>query len=89
MAGVSLLEGLYTLGMALPERKPVEEELLDPTAIPRRYRRQRLKRRSLEERARERQLARLRFWLAVTIMIGTSIGLGIVIWNEVQRLFGL
>ena len=75
--------------MGLPERKPVEEELLDPTAIPRRYRRQRLRRRALEDRARERQLARLRFWLAVTIVIGTSIGLGIVIWNQIQRLFGL
>jgi hypothetical protein len=75
--------------MALPERKPDEDELLDPTAIRRRYRHQRLKRRVLEDRARERQLARLRFWLALTIVIGTSIGLGIVIWNQVQRLFGL
>jgi hypothetical protein len=75
--------------MGLPERKPVEEDLLDPTAIARRYRRQRLRRRALEDRARERQLARLRFWLAVTIVIGTSIGLGVVIWNEIQRLFGL
>jgi hypothetical protein len=75
--------------MALPERKPVEEELLDPTAIARSYRRQRLRRRALEDRARERQLARLRFWLALTIVIGASIGLGIVIWNQIQRLFGL
>jgi hypothetical protein len=75
--------------MGLPERKPFEDELLDPTAIPRRYRRQRLKRRALEDRARERQLARLRFWLAVTIVIGTSVGLSIVIWNQIQRLFGL
>ena len=75
--------------MGAPERRPVEEELLDPTAIQRRYRRQRLRRRALEERAYERQLARLRFWLAVTIVIATSIGLGIVIWNQIQRLFGL
>jgi hypothetical protein len=75
--------------MGLPERKPVEEELLDPTAIPRRYHRQRIRRRALEDRARERQLARLRFWLALTIVIGTSIGLSIVIWNQIQRLFGL
>ena len=75
--------------MALPERKPVEEELVDPTAVARRYRRQRAKRRALEDRARERQLARLRFWLALTVVIGTSIGLSVVIWNEIQRLFGL
>jgi hypothetical protein len=75
--------------MGLPEREPVEEELLDPSAIPRRYRRQRIRRRALEDRARERQLARLRFWLAVTIVIGTSIGLAVVIWNQIERLFGL
>ena len=75
--------------MALPERQPVEEELLDPTAVSRNYRRQRIKRRHREDRARERNLARLRFWLALTAVIATSIGLAIVIWNEIQRLFGL
>jgi hypothetical protein len=75
--------------VALPERQRVEEELLDPTAISRNYRRQRIKRRHREERARERNLARLRFWLALAAVVATSIGLAIVIWNEVQRLFGL
>lgn len=75
--------------MALPERQRVEDELLDPTAIPRNYRRQRIKRRVREERARERNLARLRFWLALTAVIATSIGLAIVIWNQIQALFGL
>lgn len=75
--------------MALPEREHVEEELLDPTAIHRSYRRQRIKRRVREERAREKHLARLRFWLAVTVVIATSIGLAIVIWNQVESLFGL
>ena len=76
--------------MALPKRKPVEEEeLLDPTAVQRAYRRERLRRRAREQRARERQLAGLRFWLAVTAVIGTSIGLAIVIWHEIHRLFGL
>jgi hypothetical protein len=75
--------------MAQPERKPVEEELLDPTAIQRNYRRQRIKRRVREDRAREKNLARLRFWLALTAVIATSIGLTLVIWNQIQRLFGL
>jgi hypothetical protein len=75
--------------VALPERQRVEDELLDPTAIPRNYRRQRIKRRVREERARERNLARLRFWLALTAVIATSIGLAIVIWNQIQALFGL
>jgi len=75
--------------VALPERQRVDEELLDPTAIPRNYRRQRIKRRAREERARERNLARLRFWLALTAVLATSIGLAIVIWNQIQQLFGL
>ena len=75
--------------MALPERKEVEEELLDPTAVQQAYRRERLRRRAREQRARERQLEGLRFWLAVTAVVGTSIGLAIVIWHEIHRLFGL
>lgn len=75
--------------MALPERKHVEEELLDPTAIQRNYRRQRIKRRVREDRAYEKNLARLRFWLALTAVIATSVGLTLVIWNQIQRLFGL
>jgi hypothetical protein len=75
--------------VALPERERVEEELLDPTAIHRNYRRQRIKRRVREDRARERTLASLRFWFVLTVVIATSIVLAVVIWNQIQQLFGL
>lgn len=75
--------------MALPERQHVEEELLDPTAIPRNYRRQRIKRRARQERAREKSLAALRFWLVLAAVLAVSVGLAIVIWNQIERLFGL
>jgi predicted lysophospholipase L1 biosynthesis ABC-type transport system permease subunit len=75
--------------VALPERDHVEEELLDPTAVHQNYRRQRIRRRAREERARERTLARLRFWLALTALVGFCIGLAIVIWNQIERQFGL
>jgi hypothetical protein len=75
--------------VALPERERVEEELLDPAAVQRNYRRQRIKRRHREDRAREKNLARLRFWLALTAVVATSVGLAIVIWNQIQTLFGL
>jgi len=75
--------------VALPEREHVEEELLDATAIHRNYRRQRIKRHARRERARERNLARLRFWLALTAVLATSVALAIVIWNQIQQLFGL
>jgi hypothetical protein len=75
--------------MALPERKPDEDELLDPTAAVRAYRKERARRRAREEREWERRLARLRFWLVVVAMIGAIIGLSIVAWQEIQHLFGL
>ncbi len=75
--------------MALPERKHVDEELLDPTAIPRNYRRHRIKRRAREDRAREKTLAALRFWLVLVAVLCVSIGLAVVIWNQIQQLFGL
>ena len=75
--------------MALPERQHVEEELLDPTAIQRNYRRQRIKRRAREERAREKGLAALRFWLVLLAVLGVSVALAVVIWNQIQHLFGL
>jgi hypothetical protein len=75
--------------MALPERKQVEEELLDPTAVQRAYRRERIRRRAREDRTRERRLAGLRFWLAVLLVIATSVTLAVLIWHEIHRLFGL
>jgi len=75
--------------VALPERKQVEEELLDPTAVARAYRRERVRRRVREERALERRLAAFRFWLVVFIVVAGSIGLAIVIWHQIHRLFGL
>ena len=75
--------------MALPQRKQVEEELLDPTAVERAYRFERARRRAREERARERQLAGLRFWVVVVAVIAGSIAIAVLIWHQIHRLFGL
>ena len=75
--------------MALPQRKQVEEELLDPTAVERAYRRERARRRAREDRARERQLAGLRFWVVVVAVIAGSIAIAVLIWHQIHRLFGL
>jgi hypothetical protein len=75
--------------MALPERNQVEDELLDPTAVSREYRRQRARRHARERRARDRQLAALRFWVVFTAVIAASVALAILIWHEIHRLFGL
>jgi hypothetical protein len=75
--------------MALPERKPVEDELLDPTAVQQAYRRERARRRAREDRKRERRLAALRFWLGVVVVIAIAITFAVFIWHEIHRLFGL
>jgi hypothetical protein len=75
--------------VALPQRKEVEEELLDPTAVARAYRRERARRRAREQRALDRRLAAFRFWLVVFTVGAGSIGLAIVIWHQIHRLFGL
>ena len=75
--------------MALPQRKEVEEELLDPTAVARAYRRERVRRRMREQRALDRRLAAFRFWLVIFTVVAGSIGLAIVIWHQIHRLFGL
>ena len=75
--------------MALPQRKQVEEELLDPTAVQRAYRRERARRRAREDRARERQLAGLRFWVVVLAVIAGSVAIAVLIWQQIHRLFGL
>jgi hypothetical protein len=62
---------------------------VDPAAIDRAYRFHRARRRAREDRARERNLARWRFWVVlVTLMVLTAY-LSIVVWHQVQRLFGL
>lgn len=67
-----------------PETPPV-----DPFAVQRAYRRERLRRRARDERLRERRLANLRFFLVLGLLFALSVFLTLTIWEEVQRLFGL
>ena len=82
--------------MAQPARTPrkaAEREPdalpVDPLAVERAYRRQRLLRRAKRERIRERRLAALRFALFLALLLGLSLFLTLTAWREVQRLFGL
>lgn len=38
---------------------------------------------------RERSLARMRFWVVLLALIVLTAYLSIVVWHQVQRLFGL
>jgi hypothetical protein len=62
---------------------------LDPTAIDRAYRVHRARRRAREERVRERGLARLRFWVVLLTLLVLASYLSLVVWRQIERLFGL
>lgn len=78
--------------MAQPARRPpsVEESPpVDPKAIDRAFHFHRARRRSLIEHRRRRRRARIRFWIVLVLLVAASIYLAIVVWHQVQTLFGL
>jgi hypothetical protein len=62
---------------------------IDPSAIDRAYRFHRARRRAREERVRERGLARLRFWAVLLALLVLTAYLSLVVWHQIERLFGL
>jgi len=78
--------------MAQPARRPevVDEALeLDPVAVQRAYQVHRARRRAHRRRERESKRAHLRFWLVLLGLVALSVYLGIVIWHQIERTFGL
>lgn len=78
--------------MAEPARRPdaVEDSPpIDPAAIDRAYRFHRARRRAREERVRERSLARLRFWVVLLVLLVLAAYLSLVVWRQIEQLFGL
>jgi hypothetical protein len=78
--------------MAEPARRrdAVEDPpSIDPSAIDRAYRFHRARRRAREERVRERGLARLRFWAVLLTLLVLSAYLSLVVWRQIEGLFGL
>ena len=61
----------------------------DSAAIDRRYRFHRARRRAREERVRERGLARARFWTVLLVLLVLTAYLSIVVWRQIEQLFGL
>ena len=78
--------------MAEPARRPnaVEEPPpIDPTAIDRAYRFHRARRHAREERVRERSKAGLRFWAVLLTLLVLAAYLALVVWRQIEQLFGL
>jgi hypothetical protein len=70
-------------------RVPTEPPPLDPTAVDRAYRYHRAKRHARVEHRRERRRAGLRFWAVGGMLLLACLVLGVTIWDEITRLFGL
>jgi uncharacterized membrane protein len=78
--------------MAEPARRPVtpaDDPPLDPTAVEQAYRHYRARRCAKIERRREQARARLRFLVATVVLTAFALALIIVLWHEIQQLFGL
>ena len=66
-----------------------EDPPLDPTARARAYREARMRRYARIERQRARRYAALRFWVVLALLLASSVVLTLVVWRQVERLFGL
>jgi hypothetical protein len=77
--------------MAQPARRldPEDALQLDPDAVQRAYRLHRARRRAHRERDREVRRARLRFWFVLILLVALSAWLTVVVWRQIERLFGL
>lgn len=77
--------------MAEPAKKAPSEDppVSDPNAVARAYRLQRAKRRVRQERTRARRRANVRFWIVLLGLLALSVYISVVIWHQVQKLFGL
>ena len=78
--------------MAEPARRRVvgeESPPIDPDAVDRAYHVHRARRRARLERNRNLRRASLRFWTFLAILVALTVYLGLTVWHEIQRLFGL
>ena len=78
--------------MAEPARRETATEEAppyDPRAIERTLIEQRARREARVARKRARRHAHIRFFVVVLALLGCAAALGVLVWQEVQNLFGL
>jgi hypothetical protein len=90
-AGGRIADGTRLRDMAehAPRRPATDLPPLDPGAVDRAYRYYRAQRHARVEHRRAEQMARLRFWFFVGLLLLASLVVAVTIWDEVERLFGL
>jgi hypothetical protein len=62
---------------------------LDPSAVERRLRRERAKRRARIEHRREQRIAGVRFLVLIGALVFLTLFLSLSIWEKIRALFGL
>jgi hypothetical protein len=71
-------------------RRPrAEAPPLDPTAVQRAYRFYRAKRYAVLEHRRATRIAHARFWAFLVLLVLACLVVGVTVWDEVTKLFGL
>jgi hypothetical protein len=78
--------------MAEPARRQTAAEEAppyDPRAIERTLIEQRLRREARVAQKRARRHAHLRFLIVILVLLGGAAALGALVWQEIQKLFGL
>ena len=76
--------------MAQPATRQVDDiPDVDPAAVDRAYRYHRERRRARIRHSRERKRANLRFWVVLLLLTGLAIYLMLLVWSQIERLFGL
>ena len=77
------------MGAAAPRRAQSDDPPVDAGAVERSLARERARRRAKIEHQRELRRARRRFWGLLIGLVVVAVFLGVTIWDQIQRLFGL
>ena len=68
---------------------PTRAPTYDPTAVERAYVLHRVRRHARVRRTRARRSARVRFFVVLLVLFALSVYIALVVWHEIERLFGL
>lgn len=76
--------------MAQPARHRAEDPPeVDTQAVDRAYRYYQERRRAKVRHSRAKKRANLRFWVVLLLLIGLAVYLSLLVWSQVEQLFGL
>ena len=77
------------MAQAAREQHAHDEPPVDPYAIDRAYRLELAKRKARKARQRARRHAGIRFFVTLLLLLALSVGLVVVVWRQIETLFGL